>query len=348
MKTFIKITISIIFVIILFTFTINKTSEIKDDISFRGFTMGTFYEVKLINDSSAPNIKSEILKEKIDLILKNYNLIVSPFEPNSEISRFNKSKTTEPFKISKDFYKIIKYSYEISNASAGAYDPTIAPLINLWGFGTKNKTKQPSKYEIIKAKNITGFTKIKTLPNLKIIKTNPNITLNLSAIAKGYGVDLIAKYLQSKGFKNGFVNIGGEIVTFGSKKDDTLWNIAIETPDYGGAMNGYFKTIKLKDKAIATSGDYRNYFKNQGKVFSHIINPKTGYPVDNKIASVTVIANNCMQADVIATTITVLGTKQGLEFVENIKNCEALIIQRNNDKTYTQQISTGFKQNYLK
>jgi len=335
-----RITLILLPIAIIILYIFFNSFYLEKNIKITGFTMGTYYEITLLHSSQ--DMSSVVLKKDIDQLLKNYNLIVSPFEKNSEISKFNNHNNTNPIKVSTELYKLIKYSHSISAKSAGLFDPTIAPLINLWGFGVNGKKNKPSENEINNAKKRIGYKNIKILPNNTLKKIIPSITLNLSAFAKGYGVDMIADYLKQKGFKQGFVNIGGEIVTFGTRDDNKEWRIAIDTPKYGGGNGEYFKIIKLSDNAIATSGDYRNYFKKQNQVYSHIINPKTGYPVNNNIASVSVIAKNCKEADMLATTLMLLNVEAGLKLIEEIKDCEALFILRENG-AFKEKKSSGFK-----
>ncbi len=337
-----KIFFPIIIVIILISLFLYRYKG-QQNIIFQGITMGTTYSVRL--SQIEHNININKLKKEVDILLHKINKQMSVYDSESEISIFNNLKGTSPFPISAEFANVVKYALDIAESSNGAFDPTIAPLINLWGFGTKGiKETPPTQEAIQKLKSENNYKNI-ILNNNTLQKKNKILSLNLGAIAKGYGADYIVKFLKKNGFKNGFVEIGGEISVFGQKHNNTPWTIAIERPVYNHytSRNLYKKLYLSEDCGIATSGDYRNFFKDKNKTYSHLIDPRTGYPINNNVASVTVIAKNCKEADALATTIMILGVNEGLKLIKKYPTAEVFIITRNNKNTFKEVFSKGFK-----
>ncbi|HFC93215.1 MAG TPA: FAD:protein FMN transferase [Leucothrix mucor] len=273
--------------------------------------MGTQYHIRLpvtssIND--APRWKQ--LQYDIDALLLAINKEMSPYIEDSSISRFNQAKNTNWFPISREFLSVINTAQSVSLDSQGAFDITVMPLVNLWGFGTLNKTSIPSQQQIEYSLNQIGYQSLQTRQQPAAIrKQKPELSIDLSAIAKGYAVDAIGILLEKRGIKRYLVEIGGEIRVRGKNKQNQAWRIAIEKPTT--LARSVQQGVLLKDGAIATSGDYRNYYEKEGKRYSHTINPKTGYPITHKLASVTVLNKSAMVADAQATAIMVLGEKQG-------------------------------------
>ena len=305
--------------------------------------MGTQYQVKICTDFiSKENLFK--LKREIHEALAEVNRQMSPFEEESEISKFNRSPDTIPFKTSPDFVKVIKKSLEFNNESKGAFDVTVAPLINLWGFGTTGYHETlPSDKEVSDLLKQTGSDKLVIVDSLHIMKKIPELRINLSAIAKGYGVDAVANIIARSGYRDYLVEIGGEVVAKGLNVNNCIWRIGIDRPQYGSIPGTEIESIiTLKDIAVATSGDYRNFFKIGDRYYSHTINPKTGRPVTHNLASTTIIAKTCMEADGIATAVMVMGKEKGLNWVENMPGVEALLIIRNTDQGFTEFQSSGF------
>ncbi len=273
--------------------------------------MGTQYHIRLpvtssIND--APRWKQ--LQYDIDALLLAINKEMSPYIEDSSISRFNQAKNTNWFPISREFLSVINTAQSVSLDSQGAFDITVMPLVNLWGFGTLNKTSIPSQQQIEYSLNQIGYQSLQTRQQPAAIrKQKPELSIDLSAIAKGYAVDAIGILLEKRGIKRYLVEIGGEIRVRGKNKQNQAWRIAIEKPTT--LARSVQQGVLLKDGAIATSGDYRNYYEKEGKRYSHTINPKTGYPITHKLASVTILNKSAMVADAQATAIMVLGEKQG-------------------------------------
>ena len=285
-------------------------------IEIPGSTMGTTYMVKIIkNNETAPAFTAEIYKSLsagISGCLHTVNQQMSTWNDDSEISRFNRYRETDWFVISFDTAQVILEALQTSKKSNGAFDMTVGHLVNLWGFGpTKKKREIPDEIQIKEVMAKTGYHKLAlrlSPPSVK--KTDPEVYCDLSAIAKGFGVDKVAKYIESKGFSNYLVEIGGEVRAKGMNPKGTLWRVAIASPD---SSSGFQKILFLKDASMATSGDYHNYFEKDGVRFSHTIDPSTGRPITHKLASVTVVHKSCMTADAMATAIDVLGPEKGYE-----------------------------------
>jgi thiamine biosynthesis lipoprotein len=308
-----------------------------------GMTMGTTYQVKIakanLSDNQLQNIRSNV-----DSALKEVNRQMSTYDPGSEISRFNKSDQTTAFEVSAEFANVVKKALQVYHSSDRVFDITVAPLINLWGFGSAgHRITPPTKKEIGAMLNNIGSHRLEVVNGRWLKKSISHLQLDLGAIAKGYGVDVVSMQLQKNGFTNFMVEIGGEVYARGEKNGEELWRIGIDTPMLASMPGQDLQAIlALKDVAIATSGDYRNYFEYDGKIYSHTINPKTGNPVDHNLASVTVIANNCMEADALATAIMVMGKDKGLQFIEITPNAEAYFIVRIDKETYETFKSSGF------
>lgn len=278
-----------------------------------GQTMGTSYTVSLVG--LPDNVSKTSLKAGIDAVLEDINQKMSTYRTDSEISRFNRSPDDEWFNLSQSSYDVIKESLAICELSSGAFDITVGPLVNLWGFGPENQPEKVPDADLLRLMlDRVGYQFLQLDSTPHRIKKAKNIYIDLSAIAKGYGVDKVIDYLQSLGIQNALVEVGGEVRTIGVKKPGRSWRVAIEapTPD----MRSVQKIVELKDVGMATSGDYRNFFEVDGRRYSHTLNPKTGYPVSHQLASVSVIASSSMRADGLATAILVMGEQEGKVFAE--------------------------------
>jgi FAD:protein FMN transferase len=304
-----------------------------------GKTMGTSYNVTIVvNNSKIP----DGFQEKIDKRLETINQSMSTYQKNSEISRFNITKTREKFLISKDFQQVLSVAKTVYDLSGGAYDPTVNPLLKLWGFRSeKVDNRAPEEKEIQKILTHVGFNKVIVSEKGWIQKKVSCVELDLASIAKGFGVDSVSELLLTNGFKNFLVEIGGEIYAAGNRADGNPWRIGINTPVKGAPFNTVYKTISLSNRAIATSGDYRNFLLKEKKMVSHIIDPKTGYPVRNDVVSTSVIAPTCTVADGLATAIMVMGADKGLELIKRLEKVEGLIVTSQPDGSMINHYSPG-------
>jgi len=306
---------------------------------FTGQTMGTAYAVKLI---SAKPLSRSLWQEKIDLRLKQVNARLSMYQKDSELSRFNAMPKGRPFRVSADLHQVLEQCSDLYSLTCGAWDGTVKPLVDLWGFGTKGRRDTPPGPEKIRtALDHTGFSKLEIGDHV-LTKSISGITLDLGSIAKGYGVDEIARLIREGGIRNYLVEIGGELSAAGKNRHRRVWVVGIANPEKGILNSGLFKELRLGDKAIATSGNYRNYFEKNGRIYSHIISPKTGYPVENAVVSASVISDTCTRADGLATALMVMDTHQALALINSLDNTECLII-RQDGKKRTALRSSGFK-----
>lgn len=292
---------------------------------FDGATMGTQYHITIARP--AVEVDAQTLQSEVDAELDRINEQMSTYLPDSEISRFNSQNGTDWFDVSPDFAAVVKRAQEVSEMTAGAFDVTVGPLVNRWNFGpAKTDINIPSEAEIAALKQSVGFQLIEVRDDPPaIIKQRPEVQVDLSAIAKGFAVDRIARLLEARGFENFMAEIGGEIRVRGSNADSQAWRVGIERPV--GNTRVVHRVVRLRDAAMATSGDYRNFIELDGRRYSHIIDPRTGYPVDHQLASVSVIADDCLSADAWATALLVLGPEQGFDVAKQ-HGIRALLIER--------------------
>ncbi len=298
---------------LLFSGCLNSGGEL---LHLKGRTMGTQYNVKFYSTKDISDPSSA--QEEVDALLKKVNEEMSTYLKESEISYFNQTDRLGWLKISEDFYKVTAFALDLAKKSDGAFDPTIGPLVNLWGFGPGGEKKIPETEEIEAAKKRVGFDKILLNSETSEIKKKvPGVYLDLSSLAKGFGVDKVSDFLEEKGVKSYMVEIGGEVRTLGQKEDKSPWRIAIEAPHPSNRGERYQRVLDLRKMSLATSGSYRNFFMEDGRKYSHTINAKTGRPVAHTLASVSVAhPDSCMQADATATALMAMGTKNGLAFAE--------------------------------
>ncbi|NOZ03337.1 MAG: FAD:protein FMN transferase [FCB group bacterium] len=336
--------LGIFFLLLLFVGCTRKPPEIV----LTGQTMGTTYTVKVLPGDLPVN--SESLQAGIDSVLVEINRQMSTYSEQSEISRFNRSRDLAPFPVSSAFAAVVQRALEISALTKGAFDITVMPLVDLWGFGPHHSADdqiwsppKASEIEIMLRK--IGFDKL-SVADGTIQKAIPGLQLDVNAIAKGYGVDAVANYLMDRGFNRFLVEIGGEVRGLGENQKGEPWLIGIDQPRLGSFPGADIRaTVLLENNALATSGDYRNYFEYQGELYSHAIDPRTGYPTQSKVASATVMAPTCMDADALATALMILGEEEGLKLIESLPEVEALIIIRERDGQFRQRVSSGMKLN---
>ncbi|HEY5715280.1 MAG TPA: FAD:protein FMN transferase [Psychromonas sp.] len=308
-------------------------------VHLQGSTMGTYYQVKYVLDvkqQQDSRFSAQTIQAQIDQRLELVNDQMSTYRPDSELSRFNKAEKS--LVVSDAMRTVIKESLTLFEQSNGAFDVTVGPLVNLWGFGPDKKAnKVPSDQLIAEKQKIVGSQHLSVSGNT-LNKAIPELYVDLSSIAKGYGVDVIAEYFQEMGITNYLVDIGGELSLKGMKPDNKNWTIAIERPVAGQNVQ---RVINIGDNAIATSGDYRNYFEFEGIRYSHTIDPKTGKPISHKLVSVSVVHKSCMLADGYATAITVLGPEAGLDFAKK-HNLPVFLLVKEGDH-FTEYYTSEFE-----
>lgn len=286
-----------------------------------GMIFGTFYSVTYQHDRD--------LHKEIEAELMKVDKSLSPFNKQSIITAINNN---QPTTLDQMFLNVYDLAHQISEDTDGAFDITVAPLVNAWGFGFKNGTK-PTAQAIDSLRQIVGYEKIHLMGKM-IKKDDPRIMLDCSAIAKGYGSDVVARFLRNEGIKNFMVEIGGEVVTSGINPKRLPWAIGVEKPvDDSLATSKELQTIlNITDIAMATSGNYRNFYYKNGKKYAHTINPKTGYPVQHNILSATVLAKECARADAYATSFMVVGLEKAKEILKRNTDLKAYIIYDDNGK----------------
>ena len=270
-----------------------------------GLIFGTTYHLTYQYDTD--------LKKEIEAKMQEVDNALSMFNENSIISRINSNRDMKPNEM---FLEVFRQAQEISDDTHGSFDITVGPLVNAWGFGFKNE-QLPDKHAVDSLMAMIGYKKVR-YDGQRIVKSDKRITLDCSAIAKGYGVDVVAKLLASKGINNFLVEIGGEIVTRGISEKRLPWKIGVTKPTNDPLNEGQElqTTLNVTDKAMATSGNYRNFYYKGKKKYAHTIDPKTGYPVQHNILSATVLTDQCMRADAYATAFMVIGFDEALKVLE--------------------------------
>ena len=291
-----------------------------------GFIFGTIYHITYQSDV---NYQKEIEAE-----LQKVDNSLSPFNKTSIISRINRN---EDVKVDNLFAEVFQLAEKISKETDGAFDITVAPMVNAWGFGFKTGNP-PTKQTVDSLRAIVGFQKV-TLEEEHVKKQNPHIMLDCSAIAKGYGSDIVARFLKKKGIQNFMVEIGGEIVVNGNSDKQVPWRVGINKPtdDSLNTSQELQDVINVTDIAMATSGNYRNFYYKNGKKYAHTIDPKTGYPVQHNILSATVLAKNCATADAYATSFMVMGLDGAKKVLEKHPELDAYLIysdEKGNNKIW--------------
>lgn len=301
-----------------------------------GLVFGTIYHFTYQSD--------ENLKFEIEAELKQFDNSLSPFNDSSTISRVNRN---EDIITDKFFQTCFNRSTEISKETDGAFDITVAPLANVWGFGFK-KGQFPDSTMIDSLLLITGYEKV-SLKDGKVIKQNLRAMLSCSAIAKGYSVDVVADLLDRKGIKNYMVDIGGEVVIKGESPKRSNWRIGINKPvDDSLSVNQELQTIlSLTDAGMATSGNYRNFYYKDGKKYAHTIDPRTGYPVQHSLLSTTVVAKDCMSADAYATAFMVMGLEKAKAFADAHPEIEAYFIYTDKDGNLKTSFTKGMEKHIV-
>lgn len=287
-----------------------------------GYAIGTSYSVKLVSSLT----EAQRLQIGIEGVLADVNTRMSTYLPKSDLSLFAVLPIGEWQSVSPRTVQVVQRALEVAQQSDGYFDPTLAELVDLWGFGpTPRQDQRPSDEAIKEANSRVGFEAILVDEKTSALSKSAERTLDLSAIAKGYAVDLIADYLLEKGIDNFLVEVGGEMRLNGLKPGGESWRVAIEDP--ASIARSVHVILEVTDLAIATSGDYRNYFEIDGQRYSHTLNPKTGYPVDHDLTSVTVIASTAMDADAWATAFSAMGTAKAMR-IANQENIAAYFIVR--------------------
>lgn len=281
-------------------------------IELTGETMGTTYSVKVAAGNDA--ISEEHLRIAVEAALARVNAGMSTYIEDSELSRFNRAPGRDPFEFSEETFERIANAQHLSRLTYGAFDITIGPVVNAYGFGPDTIMLFPSEEKLEELRKNVGYRGLRLDPETYSVSKSEIMYCDLSAIAKGYGVDAVVEALQHHGVESCFVEIGGEVRAHGVKPGGEAWRVGIERPDE--TERRMQRAVPLRNMAMATSGDYRNYYERDGKRISHIIDARTGHPIGHTLASVSVLHEQCEMADAYATALMVLGPDDGMRFAE--------------------------------
>ncbi len=326
---------NLLFLFVLIVMSCNPIKK-EQKVSFKGQTQGTFYTITYFH-TEGKNFQKEI-----DSILLDFEQSLSLYSDSSIISLFNQSDSS--ILADEYFIEVFKTAKKVYQSTNGYFDPTIGPIVNAWGFGSKKIREADSSIIDTLMKSI-GFDQV-IEKNGQIIKLRPGIKLDFNAIAQGYTVDVVADFMIQNGVENYLIEIGGEVRAEGLKENNTPWKIGIEKPAQNSNAPQTLKaTLTLKNRSMATSGNYRKFFMQNGVKYSHTIDPKTGYPAKNTLLSVTVLAETCIIADAYATAFMVMGLDRSKEFLNKHQNLEAYFIYSDKEGKYKTYMTEGIKEN---
>jgi thiamine biosynthesis lipoprotein len=329
-----KITLLLVLFSLLIIISCNRQSK-PVYISFGGFTQGTTYSITYESPDST------VYKEDIEILLANFDSSLSTYNQYSTITKINnnQSNSTDSY-----LHTVFTKAEEVYKTTNGAFDITVAPLVNAWGFGFHNKSEITNSL-VDSLLEFVGFSKI-SIKDSFIIKSDPRIMIDMNAIAQGYSVDIVADFLEKKGVDNYLVEIGGEVKTKGLNPKQKPWRIGIDKPADNNMIPGknLQAIITLTNKSLATSGNYRKFYEHNGVKYSHTINPKTGYPVTHSLLSATVTANDCMTADAYATAFMVMGLEKAYELAINLADIEAYFVYSDENGQYQVKSTPGINQ----
>lgn len=305
-------------IIILILYSCGNEAPVRQEVKITGYAQGTTYSIIYIAEDG------KNYQRAIDSTLIEIDNVFSTYQKNSLVSKYNELVgETRAFPVGNMFTKVFDVSNDVFKVTNGSFDPTVAPLVNAWGFGFENKNTIDS-LAIDSLLKLVGFDE-KILISGHLHKIT-NQTLDFNAVAQGYSVDVLGELLEKKGISNYLVEVGGELKAKGLNVQDTLWRVGIDRPLPNLKEREIEAIISLNNKSLATSGNYRKFYEKDGKKYSHTINPKTGYPVEHNLLSATVIADECAYADAYATAFMVMGLEQSKEFLVQHKELMALLI----------------------
>jgi len=298
---------------------------------FRGLTMGGTFSVKIVtpkDELETPSLQDvdRVLRSSLDRI----EGLMSTWDPDSELSRFNRSTSLEPFTVAPETFAVFKWSLDVGSVTGGALDVTVAPLVDAWGFGPSGPRKTlPTNDEIERLRQAVGLDRVELNSTaMTVRKTRPDVQCDLSSVVPGYAADRISEELRDRGFTDFLVDVGGEVLARGHNEAGAPWQVAIERPELHG--DSIQRVVALSDLAITTAGDYRKYREVNGQRIAHILDPRTGRPLTHRLASVTVIDALAVRADAFDTALMVLGTDEGIALATKL-NLAALFIERTSD-----------------
>lgn len=325
--------------ILVLSFFANSCGEKKSEFAYiNGLAQGTTYSIVYENQEKPG---AGLLQKSVGKIFHDFDMSLSLYNDSSIISRINRN---EDIMVDTFFSEVFKKSRDISVMTAGAFDITVGPLVRAWGFGP-DEHKNFDKNKLDSLMELIGYEKV-TIRNERLIKSNPGICLDVNAIAQGYSADVLYRYFEGSGIKNFLIEIGGEVRVKGDKNGE-LWKIGIDRPEDNNMSpgNNLQAIIKIKDKALATSGNYRKFYIEDGIKYSHTIDPETGYPAKNRLLSATIIADDCATADGIATACMVMGKEKAIEFIQKYPDLEAFLVYSDDEGNYKTWITENLRNN---
>lgn len=313
-------------------------------LTFSGRVMGTTYSVKVVTEVPLAVGDQEAMAEEIQTMLDLVDGAMSTYRDDSELSRLNQAPAGQPFALVRGTFDVLAQAMEIGRRSRGGFDVTVGPLVNLWGFGPNGEVLEPDPATLAAALASTGAHQLLLDPAAaQVTKNTEAVYVDLSGIAKGHGVDQVAARLSDRGLDRFLVEVGGEMRARGANAAGAPWQIGIERPDAERGITEH--VVPLRDLALATSGDYRNYREVDGRRVSHLIDPRTGVPIDHRLASVTVMAPTCAEADAWATALSILGPEEG-RAVADLEQIAALMLVRRDDGAF-ETVTTPAYDRYL-
>jgi len=312
--------------------------------------MGTYYAITYLDD------QNRNFQKDIDQLLEEINMDLSTYIPESLISRLNSSEKELLFVEAEHphFTKVLKASQEIFEKTEGTFDPTVMPLVNYWGFGTTGKkaVTEVDSQKVESLRSLVGLNKFSSTSkgdgSVLLEKTNPKLQLDLSAIAKGYGVDAVGLLLEEKGIGNYLVDIGGENRALGQNEKERYWRTGINTPKEDASVTDIESIVELENKSVATSGNYRIFYEVNGQKYGHELDPRTGYSVQTDLLSVSVFSNDCMSADAYATAFMIMGMDNAEKLIANNEDLDAIFIYGTEDGGMSVKATEGIKNAILR
>jgi FAD:protein FMN transferase len=322
-----------------FSFLLAGCARSPELIELSGLTMGTTYSIKVVERQSLTG--RDALQATVDRVLQDIDRQMSGYREDSELSQFNRSESTEWFTVSPDVVKAVAAATRVSELSQGALDVTVAPLVNLWGMGAAGELRDiPDTSRIEQVRADVGYQRLEfRIDPAALRKNQPHLTIDLNAVAPGYAVDLIAERLDAIGVANFMIDIGGEVRARGRNAQGEAWRIAVEKPIDDEPEP--YAIVKLDDVAVTTSGEYRHYVTRDGHRYSHTIDPRTGRPVDHRLASVVVVMPTAVEADAWATALNVLGEVEGYRLAQQRQIPAMFIVAAS--RGFEHRMSAGFE-----
>ncbi len=316
-------------------------SELAHQLRLEGEALGTVWSVELVlSEEPAPG-EADAIRERVVATLDRVDRGMSTWREDAELARFNRHSDSESFRFSPETRRVIEAALDLARETGGAFDPTVAPLVALWGFGAQAADTPPGVAELEETRARVGWRHLEWKERGLLVRRVPGVQLDLSAIAKGYAVDAVVAELARQRPIGALVEVGGEVRALGAKPDGAPWRVGIDDPDAPGSRLS--EVVLLTGGALATSGDYRRVRVVQGRRLTHVVDPRSGLPVEQKVASASVIAPTCMEADAVATALMVLAPEEGLTWVEERAWLEALLMVRGAEGRLEKHFSSGWE-----